>query len=421
MMVHKKSGLVCIVLIGISILFGYQNCGNIALMSPKIEEASKLECVDHGKNLLILPSSSTDVSPATAFRIYERTSNGDVIEFEPQDPVTNWSWLKNGSAVEDNELFTLQNGRTELQTLIDPVNCTSGGTNISTRINICGEQVSVITNSFVSPDCEEPTTTTITIPPPGPVTPPPTVSIPGWTGGAAERCDADESFSNQPEPPVPSQCVNLVPGLSQRRIDFSQVSVQVDTPTVFRNLSQTYLHTGYCRNSDGDSYRSITNNEFYSLRFTAGENEQSSASFVGNILTMITISECPGDFGQFHENWPIANPSSGQSSSGRVRGLYYHADSIHKDRNQKGFRQWAWPFKTDYCLWSGSDATFPIMRFGTGTGVDATTCNLIPGKTYYMNIVARRADNNQPTASLPGRNFKLEVSRNCGGSTCPSF
>ena len=297
-----------------------------------------------------------------------------------------------------------------------------------------GESIRVLTCEEIG-NCESPVVPTpdtpIQNPDPGPVSDPapvviPQANIPGWTGTTPSRpsCSYDVQLppATTVEPSLPMSCLQI-PGYNQGGVILNDGDSNT-SDLLTRDMTWSHIQQGEPRCAGGSEEPTTYNRfrantaRFYSIRIKPEIGEAGSITFApynpetNNAIGIVSISECPGDFGQIHdvelmlqlrldEYAGVAPPANALNT---VRRLYHHSLDLAQ-HNQKyvfssNIRKPNWK-ATERCIapamvTSGGHS----MYYNTGSFSSvfqyAQGCRLEANKTYYINFAFRSIyDNSQ--------------------------
>lgn len=255
----------------------------------------------------------------------------------------------------------------------------------------------------------------------------PTVSIPG-TGQEPTQC-GPETGNPTPttgqEPPIPRACLNVLPELTTGRVHLpfgpvssdytgvAEIQSLFNNGYVTRNTSfnnaYDYTCTGNFNPNSFQHSAGFGKTEFVAMRFKT-KDEFDFGSFrafahsIGatNGSAMMSVSECPGDFGKIAPSiQTLGSPLF--FSAPQMRTLLYYSSQT-ASANATVAREVS-SVGMDQCI-------VAVENPDVGANLDWTTdrtrspgCLLEKNKTYYLNIVYRRPANLHP--SCP-RHFPLE-------------
>lgn len=405
------------------LVLAFQNCGQISV-APVVQESLSSDCNDPHTLQGIADSAIGD---ELTFRALETViGNSNVQE---SNRLFDWTIRVN------EEVYAVENS--SQASVPKQVGCMN--IEVSARIPKCDGYESSYRSLQIGCPVES-TTTTTTVSTTTTTVPNEPFNIPGQSGRPALGC-SQEPIVTDPEPAVPPACANLIDGLREGKVNAPFPGMDVVTErgnrigqmyangVLTRNMAVTKIYTNDDSAITCDPLfraNGMGKNEYSSLRFvpSAGESgsfrlalqPQGNPPFHRNAAVLATISECPGDFGKIN-------------SASNTRELLFYSNTENKQFNttRSAFVP-ANEFSVDRCvvnLYQVGLSGEVNWHTPTSSGDDSTRlgCRLIPGKTYYLNLVFREPRNMKPTcpAGFPidSEILPLELTRTCGFRITP--
>lgn len=426
------------------ILLSYQNCGDVNLISP--ESVLAKTCAELEDSVPSYIQVGLVDGAVKAF--INELVVGDSNEVVKSTRIYEWS-LEGASSTQ-----SFQDSEISLPEIADG-DCSTTYI-VRAQISVCDNTIQFEPVEYTNLNCATPTPTPGPTATPTPTATPPvpptvTTTIPGWTNvpPSPNSCPVTgQPLPTSPEPQIPLACLSI-PGRDAAR-PYPQVYLGFDElengglppfgdPPEFmsaawwnsqynngiftRDMSWTHIDQAprVCEANRpslpiqlGSSYQYVmVTNKYYSIRFTPSAGDGGLIYLEsGNVESpsgLVSISECPGDFGEIHDTELMRQiglngsqqslPTPIVNTRNTNRTLFYQA------AGEKTYNQYIPPTSQikihpfERCIKRDPKRGFElayktINPRSTDSRVN-NGCLLQAGKTYYINMVSVNGYNNR--------------------------